>query len=78
MPGAISPAGGDPLKIKIDFDLCQGHGTCKGEAPAVFDVDEDEMRVIVLKEEPEPALHDAVRKAARYCPTTAIQIEEDA
>jgi ferredoxin len=64
------------MKIKIDFALCQGHGTCKGEAPEVFDVDEDAMKVILLQESPVEELHDKVRAAAKYCPTMAIQIEE--
>jgi ferredoxin len=64
------------VKIRIDFDLCQGHGTCKGDAPEVFDVDEDAMRAILLQEDPPPELHDSVRAAAKYCPTMAIKIEE--
>lgn len=64
------------MKIKIDYDLCQGHGTCKGEAPEVFDVDEDELRVVVLQEEPTADLHEKVRAAAKFCPTQAIQLED--
>ena len=26
------------MKIKVDFDLCQGHANCMGEAPEVFEV----------------------------------------
>ncbi|MDG2303965.1 MAG: ferredoxin [Candidatus Binatia bacterium] len=65
------------MKIRVDYDLCQGHGTCKGEAPEVFDVDDDAMQAIILQEKPEPALHDRVRQAAKFCPTNAIQIEEE-
>ena len=31
------PAGA--CRIKVDLDLCQGHGVCLDEAPEVFDVD---------------------------------------
>ena len=28
------------MKIVVDFDLCRGHGECEGEAPEVFQVDD--------------------------------------
>lgn len=62
------------MKIKIDDDLCQGHGVCEGEAPEVFEVTDD-FKVKVLKPEPPPELHDKVRQAAKYCPTRAIILE---
>ncbi len=64
------------MKIKVDYDLCQGHGTCKGEAPDVFDVDEDKLRAVVLREEPAAELYEKVRAAAKYCPTQAIRLED--
>jgi sterol 14-demethylase len=64
------------MKITIDYDLCQGHGTCKGEAPEVFDVDAEACRVIVLREAPPPDLHEKVRLAAKYCPTQAIRLDD--
>ena len=64
------------MKIQIDFGLCQGHGTCKGDAPEIFDVDEEEMKAVLLVEEPPGDLHAKARDAAKYCPTQAIQLEE--
>ena len=64
------------VRITVDYGLCQGHGTCKGEAPEVFDVDEDALRVVVLRPEPSADLREKVRAAAKYCPTHAIQLEE--
>jgi ferredoxin len=29
------------VKIKVDRDLCQGHGVCRTEAPELFDVDRE-------------------------------------
>jgi ferredoxin len=63
------------MRIHVDFDLCQGHGACKNEAPAVFDVDEREHRVIVLAEEPPETERDAVKRAVKYCPTFALKLE---
>ena len=78
MPGALPTAlpPDDPLKVQIDFGLCQGHGTCQGDAPEVFDVDEDAMKAVLLVSNPPASLEKQVRAAAKYCPTQAIQIEE--
>jgi len=64
------------VKIRVDMDLCQGHGACVTEAPAVFALD-SESRVRVLIEQPDEALRAAVRKAVKYCPTRALRLEED-
>lgn len=64
------------MRIRVDFDLCQGHGTCKEEAPSVFDVDERAGRVVVLLEEPPEAEHEATRRAIKYCPTRALALED--
>jgi ferredoxin len=64
------------MRIHVDFDLCQGHGVCQEEAPAVFAVDEKQGRVVVLAPEPPEREQAAVRKAVRYCPTKALRLEE--
>ena len=64
------------MRIKVDWDLCQGHGVCREEAPEVFDVDADETRVIVLQEEPGEELREKVALAVKYCPTRALALEE--
>jgi ferredoxin len=61
------------MKIRIDWDLCQGHANCMGDAPEVFRVDDD-GKLSVLLEEPPAALHDKVQMAVRYCPTGAISV----
>jgi ferredoxin len=63
------------MKIVIDWDLCQGHGVCEGEAESVFSVDE-EGKLTVLMEEPGEALRAAVDQAVLYCPQRAISIVE--
>ena len=64
------------MRIGVDFDLCQGHGVCQEEAPAVFAVDEREGRVVVKRAEPPASERAAVEKAVRYCPTRALRLEE--
>ena len=61
------------MKIRIDWDLCQGHANCMGDAPEVFSVDDD-GKLTVLLEEPPEALRDKVQSAVRYCPTGAISV----
>jgi len=62
------------MKIIIDWDLCQGHGNCTGEAPEVFRLDDD-GKLHVLMEEPPLALAKEIDLAVRYCPTSAIRLE---
>ena len=64
------------MRVVVDFDLCQGHGVCKEEAPAVFDVDERAGRVIVRTETPPESERAALTLAVRYCPTKALRLEE--
>ena len=65
------------MRIKVDFDLCQGHGVCRNEAPEVFDVDREREQVVVKQERPPEALRAKVQAAVRYCPTRALSIEEE-
>jgi len=64
------------MKIVIDRDLCQGHGVCCTEAPALFALDEDQGTVRVLIEEPDESHREDLKRAAKYCPTFAISIED--
>ena len=63
-----------PMKIKADFDLCQGHANCMGEAPEVFQVDENGY-LNILQEEPPEELREKVELAVKYCPTGALTLE---
>lgn len=63
-------------RIVVDRGLCQGHGVCESEAPAVFEVPGKDQ-VVVLTERPPEAARAAVELAVRYCPTHALRIVED-
>ena len=63
------------MRIRVDKDLCQGHGVCVTEAPAVFALDADKQ-LIVLNESPDESQREAVRKAVKYCPTRALRLED--
>ncbi len=62
--------------IKVDRDLCQGHGVCESEAPEVFEVAKKATTVTVLDETPPESQRKAVQMAVKYCPTHALSIEE--
>jgi sterol 14-demethylase len=64
------------LRIAIDLDLCQGHGVCVSEAPAVFGLDRAELKVRLLCEAPGEDLHAGVRAAVQHCPTGALRIHK--
>ncbi|HEU5151476.1 MAG TPA: ferredoxin [Iamia sp.] len=62
-------------KVVVDRDLCQGHGVCEAEAPAVFEVPKHDL--VVLSERPPDDQRAAVDLAVRYCPTHALSVQED-
>jgi len=63
------------VKVTIDYDLCQGHGVCMGEAPEVFRLNDD-GEITILQESPPDGQRKKVQMAARFCPTGAISIED--
>jgi sterol 14-demethylase len=63
-------------RIVVDRDLCQGHGVCENEAPAVFEVSKA-GELTVLDAAPGDAEWKAVEAAVKYCPTHALTIVED-
>jgi ferredoxin len=64
------------VKVIVDRDLCQGHGVCESEAPAVFTVSKKNV-VEVLDDSPPEELRAEVEAAVKFCPTHALRIEED-
>jgi sterol 14-demethylase len=64
------------VRIHVDRDLCQGHGVCQSEAPAVFEVSKDGV-LTVLQASPPESERPAVDAAVKYCPTHALTIVED-
>lgn len=61
------------FRIVVDRDLCQGHGVCESEAPAVFAVSRA-GELTVLQETPPESERAAVEQAVRFCPTHALSI----
>ena len=64
------------MKVKVDLDLCVGHGRCYMLAPDVFDEDEHGHCRLLLATIP-PELEEQARSGEANCPEGAIEIEED-
>jgi ferredoxin len=63
------------MRIVVDWDLCRGHGVCKGEAPLVFAVSRDGTLTVLLEEPPDEQRKN-VEAAVKYCPTGALSLLE--
>lgn len=64
------------MRVEVDVSVCRAYANCVMESPEVFDIDDLSAKVKLLVEEPDPALHDEVRAAAKSCPVHAITIIE--
>ena len=65
---------GEPMKIVVDFDLCESNAVCMGIAPEVFEVRDDDF-LYVLNEHPDESMRPKMEEAVRRCPKQAISIE---
>jgi sterol 14-demethylase len=64
--------GAGALRVRVDRDLCQGHGVCAGEAPEVFQVDPRTGALTLLQTEVPAEQRARVESALRHCPTHAL------
>jgi ferredoxin len=66
------------MKVKVDADLCVGHGRCYTVAPSVYEADAEGFnsgRDAVI--DVAPGEEDAARVGAKSCPERAITVIED-
>jgi ferredoxin len=68
-------AEGAPMRVVVDFDLCESNAVCMGIAPEVFEVRDDDF-LYVLQEEPPEELRPKIEEAVQRCPKQAISIED--
>lgn len=62
------------LSIEINREVCMGSGNCSFWAPAVFDLDDDGVAIVI---DPAGDTEDKVILAAQGCPTQAIAVFRD-
>lgn len=63
------------MRLRIDPELCAGHGRCYSLAPEVFDCDEFGHGTVVSEELPEH-LRPKAEQGAANCPEGAISLLE--
>ncbi|MGH8881421.1 MAG: ferredoxin [Stackebrandtia sp.] len=63
------------MKIKADREVCIGAGMCVLTAGDLFDQDDADGRVVVLRAEPAPDQEATAREAVELCPSGALSIE---
>jgi ferredoxin len=64
------------LKIKLDSEMCQGHGRCYDVAPELFEPDDVGYAKVIRADVP-PELVEHARQAERSCPERAITLVEE-
>jgi len=65
---------GVPMKIVVDYDLCESNAICMQILPEVFEVRDDDF-LYVLDESPAEGLRSKVAECVNRCPKQAISIE---
>ena len=63
------------MRLRIDPDLCTGHGRCYTLAPELFEPDDQGHGVVLAEGEVPPGQEDAARRAVANCPERAITLE---
>ena len=64
------------MNVTADLELCQGHQMCQFEAPAVFGLDEDGDKVVLLDAAPPEDLREQIVRAVKYCPAMALAVTD--
>ncbi|MFE2734703.1 ferredoxin [Streptomyces sp. NPDC056723] len=62
------------FSVRINSDVCEGHGLCILDNPAVFEADADGYGTVVAQEVPD-ASRAQVEACVRGCPAGAISID---
>jgi ferredoxin len=64
------------MRVRVDPELCQGHGMCHMSAPAIFQLREQDGHSYVLSEVVPADLEDDARLGADSCPERAISVDD--
>ena len=60
-----------PYKISVNRELCASNAECVSLAPDVFELDDEDLCVVI---DPEGAKDQRILDAARACPVDAITL----
>jgi ferredoxin len=64
------------MRIRIDADLCSGHGRCYAQAPGSFTDDERGYGQVEGDGTVAPEQLEDARRAVRSCPERAISLDD--
>jgi ferredoxin len=62
-------------RISAELDVCQGFANCSMNAPDLFDLDENDV-VVLLRDEVSDDEFAHADQAVRACPVTALKLEQ--
>lgn len=65
------------MRIRVDTELCQGHGRCYMLAPDLFEADDDGYSQPTAERPVPPGLADQARRAFMNCPEDAVILTEE-
>ena len=63
------------MRVRIDPDVCTGHGRCYSLAPEVFEPDDYGHGKVILEDVPED-LRAKAELGVQNCPEHAISVED--
>ena len=63
------------MQIVVDRELCDGHGMCEAMAHEYFELDDDDV-MVVLDENPPESDRDKVYAAIQACPALALTLQD--
>ena len=64
------------MRVEVDRDLCESNAVCVGIAPDVFDLDDEDLAVVIGDQVPADR-EGEVREAVALCPKIALTLHED-
>ena len=65
-----------PIRIVVDYDLCEANAACQKTAPDMFQVD-DKDKLHLLVSHPSEAQMDLANAAVRRCPRRALSLVDE-
>jgi ferredoxin len=64
-----------PMRVAVDWDLCESNAVCEGIAPHVFSVGDDDL-LTVLTDEVDTADEPLIESAVAGCSKQALRLVE--
>ncbi len=65
-----------PVRATVDAERCEGNMICEGNAPEVFQVNDDDLAEVLVNEITDDQ-REAVDRAVRLCPKQAIALLQE-